>query len=58
MGWKDLLVILGLALLVGLAFWFYRRRKKKGKGCCSDCSGCRFSEQCGHSPTAKESNDE
>ena len=36
----DILIIIAVAAMIGLAIWLNLRKKKKGSPCCGDCSNC------------------
>ncbi len=36
----DILIIIAVAAMIGLAIWLNLRKKKKGSACCGDCCSC------------------
>ena len=52
MGLADYIIIAIVAILVGAAVYFAIRHKKRGSGCCGDCSKCAGS--CRKIPTEDE----
>ena len=42
----DIIIILVLAALVGLAIWNIRKRQKTGGGCGCGCAGCSKAGTC------------
>ncbi len=38
-GW-DIAILIMLAAAVGVALYFFLRKRKSGKSCCGDCNGC------------------
>lgn len=42
----DLMLLLAIAALAGLALWFLLRRRRRGGGCGGHCSGCQYGGSC------------
>ena len=46
MNFWDYSILIAVALMVGIALWRMRKKKKTGcPGCCSCCQGCRQSDR-------------
>ncbi len=43
---SDIILLLFIALLAGLAIFWHIKRKRANKGCCGGCSGCSASGSC------------
>ena len=37
---QSIVILAVLCVLIILAVWYTARRKKRGTGCCGDCTGC------------------
>ena len=52
MNWLDILLIVLVAAALGLCIAVIIRSRKKGRGCCGNCSGCR--KNCSFQENGKE----
>lgn len=46
MNFIDYLILVLIAAAVGFAIHSMIKNKKKNKGCCGGCSGCKYNESC------------
>ena len=48
----DILIIIAVAAMIGLAIYLNIRKKKKGSSCCGDCCSC--GKACENAENGKE----